>query len=90
MRQIFKGQKNLLHYYDDILIYSTTFEEHTSSLISALESLRKSCLTAKPSKTEVAFDKLIFLGHKIGGGVLEPDQDNITKILSILTPKTRK
>ncbi|BFZ17096.1 hypothetical protein BsWGS_20136 [Bradybaena similaris] len=90
MRHIFKGHKNLLHYYDDILIYSTTFEEHTSSLISVLESLRRNGLTAKPSKTEVAFDKLIFLGHRVGGGVLEPDQNNITKILSIQTPKTRK
>ena len=47
-------------------------------------------LTVKPSKTEVAFPVIQFLGHSIGNGVLRPSSENVGKILSIQVPKTKK
>lgn len=58
--------------------------------LCVLDSLRQHGLTAKPSKTEVAFDKLIFLRHKVGGGYLEPDQSNQSKIPNIRTTTTKR
>lgn len=33
----------------------------------------------KLSKTEIAFEKIIFLGHSDRDGYLEPDQRNLSK-----------
>ena len=44
----------------------------------------------KPSKTEIGFPSIVFLGHEVGNGLLKPTQDNIKKFLDIDTPKTKK
>ena len=44
----------------------------------------------KPSKTEIAFPEIQFLGHNIGRGLIRPISENIGKILSIQVPKTKK
>lgn len=80
----------MLHYFDAILIYSQTFEEHLTDLTRVLDSLRLHGLTAKSSRTELAFDKLAFLGHRVGGGYTEPDDSNLSKILIIKIPATRR
>lgn len=59
-----------------------------SSLIYVSASLKCHGLTVKPSKTEIAFDET-FLGHKPGGGFLEPDQADLSKILNIQKDKTK-
>lgn len=71
MRQIFGHHKRVIHYYDDFFIFFSTFEEHISDLTSVLNGLKLHGLTAKPSEAEIAYDRLIFLGHKVGGGYME-------------------
>ncbi|BFZ02581.1 hypothetical protein BsWGS_05620 [Bradybaena similaris] len=68
MRKVLGHHKHTLHYFDDILVYSANIDEHLSDLSLVLDSLKQHGLTAKPSKTEVAFTKLTYLGHRIGGG----------------------
>lgn len=65
MRKVLGQYKHTLHYYDDILVYTCSLEEYIQDLSLVLDSLRQNGLTAKPSKTEIAFEKLTFLGHRI-------------------------
>lgn len=68
MRKVLGHHKHTLYYYDDILVYSCSLDEHIHDLSRVLCSLRQHGLTAKPSKTEIAFEKLTYLGHRIGCG----------------------
>ena len=47
-------------------------------------------LTIRPSKTEIAFHSISFLGHVVGTGTIKPVSDNVYKILNIVQPKTKK
>ncbi|KAA3466137.1 RNA-directed DNA polymerase-like protein [Gossypium australe] len=49
-------------YFDDILIYSKTLEDHVLHLKSILETLRKETLFANLKKCTFCSDKVIFLG----------------------------
>ena len=51
---------------------------------------RNNSLNVKPSKNEIAFPEIQFLGHTIGKSLLKPISENIGKILSIEVPKSQK
>jgi len=77
-------------YLDDIVIYSESWEEHLKHIREALERLRKSNLTAKPSKCQFRMKECVYLGHKIGNGEVKPDQDKISAVTNYPVPKTKK
>ncbi|GKA03721.1 putative reverse transcriptase domain-containing protein [Tanacetum coccineum] len=55
--------KFVIVFFDDILIYSKTKEEHEVHLKLVLKSLRKENLYAKFSKCEFWLEEVHFLGH---------------------------
>ncbi|BFZ02445.1 hypothetical protein BsWGS_05486 [Bradybaena similaris] len=65
-------------------------EDHIKGLRSLFESLRQHNLTVKPSKVQIGYEEISFLGHVIGNGLLKPEETNVKKILDIQTPKTKK
>ncbi|BFZ23001.1 hypothetical protein BsWGS_26040 [Bradybaena similaris] len=90
MRKIFKNVPSVVHYFDDILVHTTTFREHLIALERVLQILQDNHLTAKPSKAELGKTSLVFLGHTIEEGCIGPDMNNITKILQLKPPQTKK
>ena len=58
-------------YINDVIIYSSTFEEHLVHIDSVLEALRATGLTAKPEKYVWGARSLEYLGHKVGLGKVE-------------------
>jgi hypothetical protein len=50
-------------FIDDILVYSSTAEEHEQHLRVVLEKLRQNQLYAKFSKCEFWLEEVVFLGH---------------------------
>lgn len=60
-------------YLDEILIFSSTWEEHILQLRHVLETLRKHRWLANIKKCECAKKSLVNTGHVIGGGFLEID-----------------
>lgn len=80
----------VMNYIDDILVCSRTWKEHLTLLRDVFDRMRKANLTAKPSKCLIGFSELEFLGHNVGQGKLAPEQGKIDKMLSIVTPKTKK
>jgi len=62
--------KFVLVYIDDLLIYSSSAEEHREHLRLVLEALRKHKLFAKPNKCTFDRPEVEFCGHVVGGGVI--------------------
>lgn len=90
IRNVLKGLENVVFYFDDICVFGYGWESHLASLEKVLNRLEEYGFTVKPSKLEVAFSNINFLGHIVGGGKLHPDPNNIQKVLSITTPTTKK
>ena len=54
-------------YLDDLMIYSTTWEDHLYHLQTVLLRLCKAGLTAKPSKCHYGMQQYVYLGFTVGG-----------------------
>ena len=89
MRRLLNGLECVENYMDDILIATRSFEEHLTTIQKVLERLRKAGLTAKPSKCMMAQKELIFLGHKIKEGKVEPNPVKVEAILKAKRPTTK-
>ena len=68
-------------YLDDILVYSTTMEEHIQHLHAMLTSLRSHQLCAKQSKHSFATASMEYLGHIIQGHGVSPDPAKVDAVL---------
>ena len=55
-------------YLDDLIIHSTTWEEHLRHVRMIFEKLRSAGLTIKPKKCQLGMTKCVYLGHVVGGG----------------------
>ena len=67
-------------YFDDILIYSKSMDEHVIHLRAVLEVLRKETLYANLKKCTFCSDKVIFLGFVVSSEGLEVDSEKIKAI----------
>ena len=90
MRKLTAGLQNIDHYIDDCLIHTSSWEEHLTSLRSFLVRVREAGLTLRPSKCEIGFDSVDFVGHKIGKGEIRLHVENVKKIVEAPRPETKK
>ncbi|XP_012859014.1 PREDICTED: uncharacterized protein LOC105978142 [Erythranthe guttata] len=67
-------------YFDDIVIYSDTMEEHVNHLRTVFQVLRENEIFVKKEKCEFAKEEVQFLGHIIGHGRLQMDGAKIKAI----------
>jgi hypothetical protein len=69
MNHIFKGhlRKYILVFFDEILIYNKTWDEHLAHLGEVLSIMQAPYLYAKESKCEFGMRDLLYLGHIISG-----------------------
>ena len=89
MSIVLQGQeKYALAYLDDVLVFSETRDEHLKHLQRVFDSLRKHNLKLKPSKCEFFNEETQYLGFKISRKGIQPDQDKVTAIQSVIAPKT--
>ena len=68
MNHIFKKQlrKSVLIFFDDILVFNRTWEEHLQHLDEILSLMEEHSLFAKESKCEFGLTEILYLGHVIG------------------------
>ena len=79
-----------VNYIDDILIYSTSFQEHIKHVKQVLEAIIKEGFRLKFKKCTFASDSVKYLGHVIQKNSVRPLKDNLTSIRNFPTPKTQK
>jgi hypothetical protein len=77
----------LLSYFDDLLIFSKSNEEHLEHLQQVLEQLRKHKLFAKLKKCVFGVQEVSFLGHTISKGMRSIDEQKIQTISLLSSPK---
>ena len=77
-------------FIDDIVIYSTTFENHLKHLEQVFHKLLNSGLTAKPSKCKIFHAQVPYLGHLVGHGTIRPLQAKVEVIQNYPRPETKK
>jgi hypothetical protein len=75
-------------YIDDILIYSTSLEEHAEHLCKVFQRLRENKLYAKLEKCEFGVTEVDFLGHRITQKGLKMDDHKVKAILDWEPPKS--
>ncbi|PIK37872.1 hypothetical protein BSL78_25295 [Apostichopus japonicus] len=72
--------QSLLCYLDDILVYSSTFEDHLERLNLVFQRLRQHGLKIKPSKCEFFRPEVRYLGHRVTREGVMPQQDKIEAV----------
>ena len=67
-------------YLDDILIASSTFEEHLRHLREVFERLRQAHLRLKPKKCLLLREEVPYLGHIVSSAGIKPDPGKIEQV----------
>ena len=75
---------------DDILIHTSTWEEHVEALNKVLCILEGANLSIKPSKCDLGVTEVEFLGHKVSQGIIGTNPDILKKIHNSQRPRTKK
>ena len=75
-------------YLDDIIIFSSTPEEHIERLRAVLQKLRAAGLKLKPSKCEFFKDRISYLGHIVSKDGMETDPKKVKVIQEWPRPET--
>ena len=92
MNSIFKPflRKFVLVFFDDILIYSKSWEEHIQHVDRVLQILKEKQLYAKPSKCFFGVKEVEYLGHIVSHEGVKVDPNKIKAMMDWLILKTLK
>ena len=80
MDAIFRGLPFVTTYIDDVLIHSSSKQEHLDHLRQALARLKQAGLTLRGKKCHLGMAKVTYLGHVFSGAGMSPDQTK-TKVV---------
>jgi F0F1-type ATP synthase beta subunit len=89
MNHIFRDQlrKSILVFFDNILIYIRSWQEHVSHLDEVLRIMEAQSLYAKESKCEFGMAEMLYLGHIISAQGVQVHQEKIKAIMDWSTPR---
>lgn len=92
MNSIFQPmlRKFVIVFFDDILVYSPSLEEHGQHLAAVLVVLQEHCFFVKLSKCSFCSTTVEYLGHLISEGLLKADPTKIESITAWPTPRNMK
>jgi hypothetical protein len=89
MNHIFNKQlrKSVLVFFDDILIYSQTWEDHLRHIEEVLSIMESQSLFAKLSKCEFGLREILYLGHVISAEGVKVHEEKIQAIRDWPSPR---
>lgn len=82
--------KCCLVYLDDIIVYSTTFEQHLQDLRNVFIALAEANLTLKATKCNFCRREMKYLGHIITSDGIKPDPALIETVVKFEIPQKIK
>lgn len=92
MDNVLRGLQNdiCLVYLDDIIVFSTSLQEHMTNLEKVFQRLRESNFKIQMDKSEFLKLETAYLGHIISKDGIKPNPDKISAIKNYPIPKTPK
>ncbi|KAK7934242.1 hypothetical protein WMY93_005138 [Mugilogobius chulae] len=77
-------------YLDDVVVYSSSWEDHLCHLQEVLQRIRAAGLTINPRKCSLAHREVQYLGYTIGYGKIKPQVEKMEAIRSFPVPTTKR
>ena len=77
-------------YIDDVVVYSTSWDDHLIHIASVLQVLKQAELTANPDKCRWGGRAIEFLGHWIGAGSMTIPDHKIEALGKYTRPQTKR
>ncbi|KAL2089209.1 hypothetical protein ACEWY4_016108 [Coilia grayii] len=91
MDQVLDGARGYASaYLDDVIIYSTSWEEHLTQVQDVLRRIQAAGLTVNPGKCAMAQTEVQYLGYVIGGGKIKPQVSKVSAIMDTPRSTTKK
>lgn len=90
MDHILRGLDNVFTYLDDVIIISTSLQEHIDKLRQVFERFKVHNLKIQLDKSEFLQKQVNFLGHELTDQGLKPNKDKIKAVLNFPMPCTQK
>lgn len=90
MNMVVSKLKNTRVYVDDLIVFTSTWQEHVIAIRALFKTLREYNLTVNLVKTEFAKATVQYLGHEVGQGKVLPIFAKIQAILNFPAPHDRK
>jgi len=72
---------------DDIVAFGRSFEGHLRQNELVLDTLEKANLSVNPSKTEIGFQEIQYLGYRISGMFIRLSERHMKAISNMAAPK---
>jgi hypothetical protein len=76
-------------YLDDIIIYSSSWQEHKKHLCTIFEKIRRAGFTLAPNKTQLMAEKIHFLGFEFSRGKISPAEIKVLAVNKVPRPVTK-
>ena len=76
-------------YLDDVIIFSSSWEEHLKHLSIVFARLREAGLTVKPAKCTLGAATCTYLGHMVGNGAVCTEPSKLQAVADFPRPRTK-
>ncbi|XP_064475711.1 uncharacterized protein K02A2.6-like [Ornithodoros turicata] len=90
MEELLQGLDGVQVYLDDILVGGKNEEEHNTRLEAVLRRILEDGVRLNKDKCLFGVKEVIFLGHKISAGGIQPTDDKVKAIHEAPAPKCKK
>jgi hypothetical protein len=90
MDQVLRGLDFCFDYVDDLLVASSSPEEHVRHLRLIFERLAAYGLTINPSKCVWGVPSLDFLGHRVSSKGIEPLEEKVQAVRTFPQPTSQQ
>lgn len=88
-RQLIDSNKVQI-YMDDILVATTTIDEHIHILSEVFELIKQSSLSLNLNKCKFLFEEIDYLGYRVSAAGIRPNPQNIEAVEGFPVPKNTR
>ena len=87
---VISGLEGCSAYIDDVVVYSDTWERHLKHVHSLLLRLMEAKLTVNLGKSEFGCAHIVFLGHMVGQGQIQPVNAKVEAVMNFPVPANKR